>query len=187
MKINCLLLILILMTCLPAAARADAAARGLDGDVADSVMRVLGGRVLDPVEGIWQVAGLRSVIAVTADGRDRFNITAIDTDAPALLPGTVIGTARPTARPGTYDAKIYTRTSPEGKMSRKADFIITVDPVSRRLTLRHYYKGLAVRMWRSIPYLFGATLRNRDTRPEDIDGCLRLWPDSQVPSKPIVL
>lgn len=161
--------------------------RALDSDMADSVISQLRSRSLNAVEGIWQVAGMRSVIAIVADGRDRYNILAIDVDAPAVIPGTKIGTARPTAKQGTYDAKIYTKASPDGRMSRRADFIISVSADGNRITLHHYYKGLAVRMWRSIPYLFGATLRNRDTRPDDIDGCIRIWPAPSIQENPISL
>jgi len=159
----------------------------LDSDVADSLVSLMSTRSLDPVEGIWRVAGFRSVIAVVGAGRDAYDIIAVDVDAPSVLPGTLIGTARPTAKDGTYDAEIYTKASPDGKMHRKADFIITVDMSLRRLTLKHYFKGIAVRMWRSIPYLFGATLRNRDTRPDDIDGCLRIWPEPDRPTGIITL
>lgn len=188
MKSSMLILAVILLSVLNCSAMdRGAEMRELDSAVADSLMEIMGKRTLAPIEGIWQIAGFRSVIAIIAGGRDEYRMIAVDVDAPSVLPGTLIGIARPTAKERTYDAKIYTKASPDGKMIRKADFILSVDPTMRRLTMHHYYKGLAVRMWRSIPYLFGATLRMRDTRPDDIDGCLRLWPVPESPTSIITL
>lgn len=160
---------------------------GCDSQLADSLVSLWRVRTPDAVEGIWQVAGMRSVIAVVSDGRDNYKIFAVDVDAPSVMPGTVLGFARPTAKADTYDAKIFTKALPNGKMAKKADFLLTVHPESGRLTMRHYYRGVAVRIWRSLPYLTGARLGMRDTRPEDIDGWLRLWPIPVKPPVPVIL
>ncbi len=160
---------------------------GCDSQLADSLVRLWRARTPDAVEGIWQVAGMRSVVAVVSDGRDNYKILAVDVDAPAVMPGCVLGYARPTAKADTYDAKMFTKALPNGKMSKKADFLLTVHPESGRLTMRHYYRGVAVRIWRSLPYLAGARLGMRDTRPEDIDGWLRLWPAPLKPPVPTIL
>ena len=64
------------------------------------------GRVPDPIEGLWQLSSEESVLGIRATSRGNYEIVAIDSPSPGLLPGTVIGTARASAKYGVYDASI---------------------------------------------------------------------------------
>lgn len=158
----------------------------MDSPIALDIARGMEGRVPDPVEGIWRVAGEKSLIGIRPSGPDRYELVSIDCEAPAVLPGTVIGYASATARPRTYDADIFTKIY-DGVLRKSSRFLISVSDDGNRFTLRQYRQGKTLRLWRLIPYLFRYSISSVDTRPEDLDGCIRVWPASARPSKKIVL
>lgn len=150
-----------------------------DSDVAMAIMEDISCRNADPIEGIWRLRGENSVIGIKAVGIDRYEMVVIDCPMPEVTPGTVMGTLRNVAKDGTYDADISTRLSGKGGMGKKtADFVLTLRDDGRVFTMRHYFKGTAVRLWRLVPYLFRYSVKNVDNRPEDMDGCVKVWPAS---------
>ena len=78
----------------------------------------------DPIEGLWQLSSEESVLGIRATSRGNYEIVAIDSPSPGLLPGTVIGTARASAKYGVYDASIYTELGADGGLSKGKDFIV---------------------------------------------------------------
>ena len=125
----------------------------MDSPVARDIARGMEGRVPDPVEGVWRVAGEKSLIGIRPSGPDRYELVSIDCEAPAVLPGTVIGYATATARPRTYDADIFTKIH-DGVLRKSSRFLISVSDDGNRFTLRQYRRGKTIRLWRLIPYLF---------------------------------
>lgn len=158
----------------------------MDSPVAQDIARGMAGRVPAPLEGIWRIAGEKSLIGIRPSGPDKFEIVSIDCEAPSVLPGTVMGYASATARPLTYDADIFTKVG-DGVLRKSDDFLITVSDDGNRFTMRHYKQGKSIRLWRFLPYLFRYSVSSVNTRPEDIDGCIRVWPPAERPYKKIVL
>lgn len=145
------------------------------------------GRVPDPIEGLWQLSSEESVLGIRATSRGNYEIVAIDSPSPGLLPGTVIGTARASAKYGVYDASIYTELGADGGLSKGKDFIVELTDGGDTFTLSHYYRGITIRPWRLLPYLYRGAVGTRDERPRDIEGCHRLYPKPSLPKESAAL
>lgn len=165
---------------------ASAEAPEMDSPVAHSIALGMKGRVPAPIEGIWRVPGEGSVLGIRPAGRDKYELVIVDCQSPSILPGTVMGHATSTAKAGVYDADLYTKVA-DGALKKSADFIIKVSPEGDRFTLTHYFKGKVVRLWRLLPYLFRYSVADKDERPRDIDGCIRIWPETCSPTATVVL
>lgn len=136
----------------------------------DSLKALFGSPDADPVEGIWQLAPEGAVIAIEADGRGTYSIFLVDAPAPALLPGTLIGGLARTAAANTYDGRISLPEGPDTRLTAE------LDPRCGTLQFYKYRQRAALNLWKLVPRLFRYSVAWEDTRPEGIDGALRLYP-----------
>ena len=105
-----------------------------------------------------------------------------------IAPGTVMGTARTSGKAGMYDASIFRSFTADGKGHRPQRLAITVDIATGMLRFDPYKQGWRVNLRRLIPYLFRVTVQREDSRPDGLDGAMRVYP-APPPSiqNPIVL
>ena len=145
---------------------------------------IIDSRGTDPITGIWKIGGDGATIAILprAAGNSTFDIVLLDSPDLSVLPGEIIGEAVTTGRLATYDASM--NQSP-GSLKRKVKSILTIDK-DGRLNIRPYKQGKSVKLWRWLPYLFRISVSDHDTRPDGVDGAVKIYPEN-MPAGPTLL
>lgn len=143
-------------------------------------------RMLDPIEGIWQFTGEGAVVAIerrnSEFGLPSYSMTVIDSPQRSLLPGTPMASITSTVKSATFEAVILTHFNASSmKLSRPKKFLLILN--DERLTIKPVKAKLSLNILRLIPYAYRLGLSYRDHRPDDLDGCVRIFP---APSKPII-
>lgn len=146
------------------------------------------------LEGLWRASEDGATVAIiAADAPVAAAVTdlpagvslllvMVDSPAPAISPGTVIGWAKPAAKPGKWDARISTGDITRGTPAMKP-FTLTLADDSH-LTLSSARTGLKVRPRLAIPYLGRWGITERREREADLDGFIRVWPPSATTPPP---
>lgn len=141
------------------------------------------------VEGIWSATDRGTCVAIVrghASGASRSLapgccLMVLMRSASAGLPsGTVMGVLAPTAREGVYDAQLYTRRSGR-QLTAPRRFTLQLSTNGSRLSATEVHTGVAVDIWRLLPYPYRSVVRNRDDRQRNLDGFVRLWPATAAP------
>lgn len=140
----------------------------------------------DPICGIWQLGeaseltdGAVTFAVVRAHGSaSGFDIILVDSPDMSALPGTNLGSARSTGRPGIYDADLSGTNTIGGKKSVKR-CIMNID-AEGKMSIRPYKQGHKFRFWRWLPYMLRMTMTKEDTRPREVDGASRIYPSGAI-------
>lgn len=172
-----------------------AAAEILPGySTVDSVTSRMEQLPLCPAEGVWQMTADGAIFAVervhasaTETMPRELRITVIRSPQRRVRPGSVMGTARPTVKPGVYEARLNTRIADIGGLELPRRFLLTLNQEGTTMTLEPYKSPLKVNLLRLIPYLY-RTVRLQNSRPQGLDGAVRIYPAPEVnPLTPVYL
>lgn len=106
----------------------------------------------------------------------------LDSPDPILQPGTMMGWFSPTAKPGHYNATIYTKRK-KTKLNAPRRFILRLAD-DGHLTMTAIHKGIEINPWRLLPYMIRGTVKYRDNTPRDLDGFIKKWPTPRNPQNP---
>lgn len=188
-----LTLLLVLALSLGARSPLDAASRAI-GEVRggyhdpDSLRAILAARPLTPVEGLWELAGHGSLVAVEllSMSPEIYTVTLVRAADLALLPGTVVGCLTPMAEAGAYDARLASTLNPKPRaLPRHSTYTVRLSADRAYLRLEPYGDTLKLNWWRMlVPYRWRLPLvRNQKPRP-DISGFRRVFPAPDPPLSP---
>lgn len=136
-----------------------------------------GRQVLAPIEGVWMTSA-GAYIAIHANGINTYEMTILHSPDLSIAPGTVMGSAHISGKAGMYDASIFRNFSPNGKGHRPQHLAITVDISTGMMRFDPYKQGWRVNLRRLIPYLFRFSVQREDTRPDGLEGAMRIYPAS---------
>lgn len=137
---------------------------------------------LTPIEGLWRLTADGGIISVERwipadrpkDDGIYMRIVMVRGSNRAVRPGTVMGYLMPTARAGTYDARLYTNVSSGATLSGARTFRITMkDDALQFHTVR---SGLRVKWPRLLPYPVRYAIDWRADSRDGLDGCVRHIP-----------
>lgn len=147
-----------------------AAASPWDGD---SIASIFAGRVLDPIEGVWQMPDDGAAILITRAATDAYAIILLDSPRLDAEPGTVLGRAVASPEPGTYDATLHTSDLGHKRIKGTTMVLKIID--GRNLQFRPYSEkwSLSLRRW------FYRVLRVTPVKgraPEGLVGAKRVYP-----------
>ncbi len=145
---------------------------------------IIDSRGTDPLTGIWKIGGDGATIAFLprVGSTSTFDIVLLDSPDLSILPGGIIGEAVSTGRLATYDATM--NVSP-GTTGRKTKSILTIDK-DGRLNIKPYKQGKTIKLWRWLPYLFRISVTDNNTRPDGVDGAVKIYPEN-LPAGPTLL
>ncbi len=160
----------------------------------DSVAARMAAWPLTPVEGVWEMAADGATFAIErvnpSDSEAlprQLRLVIISSPMRRVRPGSVMGTARPTVKPGVYEAQINTKISDLGALTIPRKFTLTVNEEGNALTIQPFKSPLKINLFRLIPYLYRA-VRLQDSRPEGLDGAVKIYPPQTVnPLTPVYL
>lgn len=149
----------------------------------DSIKRRLTSLPLHIIEGIWQFPADGATVVIERfnpdntrdDGAARYRIVILRSPQRSMIPGTVMGYLSPSAKRGVYTAKIYTAGDGGSTLIRPKRFTLTLND-DGHLSFRRHRSSVYVNVWRLLPYVSRLGVRVRNDNPQDLDGCLRLFP-----------
>lgn len=147
----------------------------------DSIAKALGDHELDIIEGVWQFPDDGARLMILRSTAYTYNIVLLDSPRLDVRPGIVIGKAKITPTPRTYDAELT--NSPSGDRSlRKSTTKIVVTPEGM-LRLSPYSQGLSVSFRRWIPYFLRLTFKLTG-KPDGLEGAVKVYPVQDSSYKP---
>ena len=188
------LLMLLVATLCHAAGEGSRAPRVIEGFDTATARRIIVEYADTGLEGLWRASEDGATVAIIAADAPvaaavadlpagvSLLLVMVDSPAPAISPGTVIGWAKPAAKPGKWDARISTGDITRGTPAMKP-FTLTLADDSH-LTLSSARTGLKVRPRLAIPYLGRWGITERREREADLDGFIRVWPPSATTPPP---
>lgn len=152
---------------------------------ADSVRARMASLPLTPVEGIWQMLDGGATVAVerylSPDlPRDAqpgtYRMIMVKAPVRLVRPGTVIGHLKATARRGIYEARLYSDFARESGLSVPRTFYLHLAADGTTLTFKPRKSPLKINLFSLLPYMYRRMVRLQDTRPDDLDGAIRIYP-----------
>lgn len=164
----------------------------LPGYEHDSVMNRMRQLPLHHIEGIWQFTDNGATIAIERYSPDdtpdnntfQYRMIIINSPRLSIYPGTLMGIITPTAKQGIYDSHIYTDFDGGTALSGAKRFFLTLHKDSR-LSFSRDKSGLKFNLWRFLPYMFRYSVRYKNDIPDNLDGCIRIFPvPTQSPINP---
>lgn len=135
------------------------------------------------IEGIWQFPTDGALVVIeqfTPDNyRDdevtRYRLVVVQSPRLSVRPGTIMGYMTPSAKKGYYDARIYTAFDGGLSLSDPKKFILKLSD-DARLSFVEHKTGIKVNLWRMVPYMFRYSISSQDNRPEEMNGCIKIYP-----------
>lgn len=158
----------------------------LDGYREDSIRARLATEPLHAVEGLWEVAGEGSLMAVTRTSTPGLYVmAAVRAADPAVRPGTVMGYLTAGAKRGSYDTRIYSSADDSGRVLVKpGKYEATLADDGATLAIRPYGRKLRINWWRLLlPYMY-RHLVTQVERNADLQGFRRVYPEPMPPLNP---
>jgi len=156
---------------------------------AEAVRERMASAPLHDIEGIWQMAGEGTLMAIerdpSTDGASAlYRMIVLRSAAISVREGTVMGYLTPTSQRGSYDARIYTGLSDDHtRLVSPSRNVITLADDGARISFKPYGRSLRFNWWRLLlPYMYRGLVTPIERRRGDLDGCVRVYP---APSNPL--
>ncbi|MCM1076938.1 MAG: hypothetical protein NC411_06225 [Bacteroides sp.] len=168
----------------------------LDGyETAEDVIDRLTTLPLHSIEGLWRFAAEGTLMAIERmDDRElspidagtvTYRMVIVRAADLSLRPGTIMGYISPTAKRGMYDARIYTGRTDSGiTLHSPKKFTLSLGDDDSRISINRYGTSYRFNWWRLLPYMYSRLITRRDRNPENLDGCVRVFPAPAVPTEP---
>ena len=158
----------------------------LNGYNKSEVKTRLSAMPLDDMEGMWQFPVDGALVVVERfvpeshrdDGVIRYRLVIVQSPRLSVRPGTVMGYMIPSAKKNFYDALIYTSFDGGTALYKPKKFILKHSDEAN-LSFVEHKTGLKVNLWRMVPYMFRYSITKQDTRPEDMNGCVKVYPQKE--------
>ena len=134
---------------------------------------------------VWQMTAGGAIVRLqnSPDASGDLDVIILDSPDFALAPGTCVGKLKRTVRHNVYDLALADRVH-KGKKGAagtlRSTFTAEFTPEGRML-LKPYKKSWSVNVFRLLPYLFRVSVHRTDTRPDNLDGAVRLSPSPYYP------
>lgn len=139
------------------------------------------GRVLDPVEGIWQFPGDGAVLRVCRKSATSFEIALLDSPSLDIEPGIVIGEAVASPKAGHYDAHLQSGKLGEKRIKRSTVEMVITD--AGGLQFKPYREGMGISVKRWFYRIFKVSLVD-GSAPADLTGAVKIYPVDMSAYKP---
>lgn len=155
----------------------------LNGYERGSVELRLQSMPLNNIEGIWQFPSDGALVVIERfipdnyrdDGVERYRLVVVQSPRLSVRPGTIMGYMIPSAKKGYYDARIYTSFDGGINLNTPKKFILKHSD-DARLSFVEHKTGVKVNLWRMVPYMFRYSISKQDNRPEEMNGCIKIFP-----------
>lgn len=164
----------------------------LPGYTPEVVEKRLAASPLHTIEGLWRFPGEGSIFAIErpdtrrplGEQQDIYLMVAVAPVDRAVRPGTVMGILAATAKKDVYDCRLYTSSTDDGRLLTSPKKFLLQLADNNRIVFKPYGKKLKVRWWRMFPYMFRRIFTQEGSVPDDLDGCVRVFPEPLPPIEP---
>lgn len=137
---------------------------------------------LHDIEGIWQWIDNGSYIVIERyvdsnqpnDELRRYRMVVLRSPRLSVVPGTVMGYLKSTAKKDCFEACIYTDFDGATTLSAARNFTINLS--DRRLSFTKQKSEIKVNLWRMVPYMFRYSITKRGDSRRGLDGCEKVFP-----------
>ena len=143
------------------------------------------------IEGVWQFPQNGTTVAIerhnsagSLPGSLLYRMTVVRSANRAIRPGTVMGVLCPSAGSNVYDARIYTSSRLAGKLDSPKHFTLTLTESDTHLVFKPVKSKYSFNLWRMLPYMFRYSVRTNTNTGEAPRGCVRLFPEPEIPLAP---
>lgn len=157
----------------------------------EAVRERLAALPLHEIEGLWEMAGEGSLMAIVRDpatdgASTLYRMIVVRSASLSLREGTVMGYLTPTSQRGRYDARIYSSLSDDHTgLTGLTRNVISLGDDGSRIEFRPYGRKLRFNWWRLLlPYMYRTLVTPVDRPRGDIDGCIRVFPAPANPLNP---
>lgn len=127
-------------------------------------------------EGVWRVASGAVFSIKPRHGQSGvYDLALLHSTDLTVQPGAYFGTMTAGADSRTFDASLVAdpKIKAAGGRQKTRSFVITFDDNFDNLKIQNYRKGIAVNIFRLVPYLFRVGVERRDERPDGLIGASR--------------
>lgn len=130
----------------------------------------------EPAAGYWRIEpeGAIFVCEPYAGRTGSYTLRLVSSPVLGVAPGTYFGAMTATAKKGVYQAELILDPSNFKRRAHTRNCTIEMNEEANRLIFKPYHNRLKVNLNRLMPYLFRVSLRQENTRPDDIDGAVRI-------------
>lgn len=132
----------------------------------------------DPLMGLWRVGGTGAVLRIVEKSETdaTFDILWEDGALLSIAPGTPVGKATRSPKPGVYDCSMTIDPRKNAKRKgRMLRMVLRLDKTADNLAFEPYDQKVSLDLraflpwgWRRLP------LKSTDTRPQGLDGATRI-------------
>lgn len=153
----------------------------------DSVRARLSQMPLHDVEGLWEVAGEGSLMAVERTATSGVYVMALVCGSdPSLRPGTVMGYLTSGATRGSFEARIFTGRSESGViLTHPGHYSATLTGGGETLAIKPVGRAFRVNWWRLLlPYMYRSLITPLERESRDTEGFRRVYPPAAMPLNP---
>ena len=159
----------------------------------DSVRARMSEAPLHDVEGLWEVAGEGTLMAIervtlppVPDGATVYAMVVVRSSALALREGTVMGFLAPGGERRVFDTRIYGSAVPSGtRLTSPSKFTATLSADSNFLSIKPYGRKLSLNWWRLLlPYMYRSLITSSHRDPGAVEGFRRVYPAPVPPISP---
>ncbi len=162
---------------------------------ADGVSCRMAAMPLSPIEGLWQMAngdGALFAIVRAEPSTDiapaRLMMVMVRSPWRSIRPGTLLGHLVATPKPGVYEARIYASLAQRTGLSLPRPFSLVLGEDNALLTFKPFKSPLKVNLFRLLPYMYRRVVTLQDSRPEGLDGAVKVYPRPAAhPLSPVYL
>lgn len=161
---------------------------------ADSVAARLSELPLCHAEGLWQMIDGGALFAIervqpsTDLAPAQMRMVMVRSPWRTVRPGTVIGHLQPTAKPGVYEARLYTDFALRTGLSIPRGFTLTLNSEGSMMTIEPFKFFLKINVFRLLPYMYRRVVEPQQSRPSDLSGAVKVAPATDGnPLSPVYL
>ena len=143
----------------------------------------------EPASGYWRVApeGALFLCQPRPGHSGSYNLTLLFSPDLSIRPGTFFGTMAPTGKTGVFDAELMLDPSKFNRREHRRTFTIEMNETTDKMIFKAYHDRLTVNFGRLLPYFFRISVRRDKTRPENIDGAVRIDGSDLFADKIVIL
>ena len=161
---------------------------------ADSIELRLSRFPLCPIEGIWRMADGGALFVVeraepTPDlAPENLRMVMLRSPWRSIRPGTVIGHIVPTGKRGVYEARLYSDLAQKTGLSIPRGFTLELTQNDALMTITPFRPRVKVNLLRLLPYMYRRIITVQDSRPDNLDGAVKVFPHQDShPLTPVYL
>lgn len=161
---------------------------------ADSVSARIAALPACPAEGVWQLPAGGATFAIerceptTGVAPAQLRMVMVRSPWRSIHPGTLLGHLEPTAKPGIYEARIYSGLAQRTGLNLPRPFTLQLNGDGTMLTFVPFKSPLKINLFRLLPYMYRRVVEPQKSRPEGLNGAVKIAPRADGhPLSPVYL